>query len=67
MIGGVGGDSSGAGAGDETDLEEVGFDDVFEGVAFFAEGGRECFDAGGTSVIGGDEGFEEVAVELVES
>jgi len=67
LIGGVGGDASGAGAGEEADLEEEGFDDVFEGVSFFAEGGGEGVDAGGAAVVGDDEGFEEVAVELVEA
>jgi len=67
FVGGVGGDSALAGAGDEADLEEVGFDDVFESVSFIAKAGGDGFDAGGAAFVGGDEAAEEGAVEGVES
>ena len=67
LVGRGGGDASLAGSGDEADLEEIGLDDVFEGVALFAEGGGKGLDASGAAVVGGDEAGEKGAVEVVEA
>jgi hypothetical protein len=67
FAGGMGSGAALPGAGDKTDLEEVGFDHVFESIAFLTESGGEGFDAGGAAVIGGDQGFKESAVEAVQA
>ena len=56
-----------SGSGEEADLEEVGFDDVFEGAGVFVHGGGDGFEADGSTFVDGADGFEEAAVEVVEA
>src|SRR4051812_4170702 len=67
VVGVFGGAAALAGAHDEGLLEEVGFDDVFEGVAFFAHGGGDGFDAGGAAFVDFDQGSQKQAVLFVEA
>ena len=51
LVGGGGHLAAFGGAADEADLQQKGFDDVFEGVAFFAHGGGHGVNADGAAVI----------------
>ena len=66
-VSGCGGYTAGAGAGDETDLQQVRFDNVLKSVAFLAEAGGEGLDAGGTAVISGHQASQISTVEIVKS
>lgn len=68
MVAGGAGDLAAAfGAADETDLEEVRLDDVFERIAFFAEGGGDGLDARRPAVIDLDQRPHERPVQVVQS
>ena len=67
LVGEAGGDAASRGAVEEADLDEEGFVDLFEGVLFFGQRGRQGVEADGASVVFLDDGAEEAAVELVEA
>ena len=48
-------------------LDEVGFDDVFEGAAFFADTGGEGVEADWSACEVIDDDGEQAAVEVVEA
>ena len=67
VVGGGGELAAFGGSSDEAGLEEEGFYDVFEGVAFFAHGGGHGVDADGAAfVVAGHDGHE-AAVEGIEA
>lgn len=68
MLAGLFGDfSSSFGSAEESDLEEVGFDDVFEGVSFFAECCGYCFYTGGAAVVDVDQGTQDGPVQFIQA
>src|SRR5690554_3390689 len=48
-------------------LDQVGFDHVFDGVAFFANGGRQAVYTHGATVKLVDNGFKQFAVHQVKT
>lgn len=49
--------SASSGSGEEADLEEVGFDNVFEGAGVFVHGGGDGFEAYWAAFVDGADGF----------
>ena len=66
-IGFGGGDASAGGAGEESELDEEGFVDVFDGFALFARCGGDGLDADGTTREFVDHGGENVSVGRFET
>ena len=51
FVGHGGGDAATRGALDESSLDEVGFDNIFDGVFFFADGCGQAFDSDWSTCI----------------
>ncbi len=54
-------------ASQESELDQVRFVDVFDGLYLFASNGRECLDTGGTTFELMDEGVKNVTVSWFET
>jgi hypothetical protein len=59
--------SAAAGSGEEADLEEEGLDNVFQRPRILVQRGGDGFEAYGAAFVGGGDGAEVGAVEVVEA
>src|SRR5712692_2490000 len=67
FVGQARGDAAAGGAGDEAQLQQVGFVDILDGFGVFAGAGGQRVQADGAAVEFLDDGQQQVAVGLVEA